>query len=282
MSICPACGSSSADFLTTYNGFELLKCSGCDLAYTAQRDFSTDQYQNVYSGMHAYLGMKDAARRTHQGELGYKHLWWSKRLALRWLKKSMPKGKVLDLGSGPGTFLMIAQKDFKYEVQGVEPASEPASMAASFNIPTFNGTLEEFEKDNTEKYDAIVSFEVLEHLTDPLSVLTTAKRMLKGNGALILSVPNLDDPYCLRQQIAPAMPPIHINFFSRRSLEALLNRSGFTLEKSFSLPIPTSSVRNVHGKKGFALRMPYLLLTWLLGRQDGTTLLAMARPSSSA
>jgi 2-polyprenyl-3-methyl-5-hydroxy-6-metoxy-1,4-benzoquinol methylase len=281
MSACPACGSISVTNFRTYNRHPLLKCSDCGFVYTAQRDFATAQYEGVYSEMVAYQVMKHTARQTHEGKLGYKHLWWFKRMGLRWLRKSKPSGRLLDIGSGPGTFLMIAKRDFGFEIQGIEPASEAASMANIFDVPTFNGTVDEFEQQNPGQFDAIVSFEVFEHISNPLTVLLAARRLLKTDGVLILSIPNLDDPYCLDQQIAPAMPPIHINFFSRRSVNALLRRAGFAMQRSFSLPIPTSSVRNIHGRKGFLLRLPYLIASKLLRKQDGTTLLVMAVPAST-
>jgi 2-polyprenyl-3-methyl-5-hydroxy-6-metoxy-1,4-benzoquinol methylase len=280
MSVCPACGSNSVTDFRTYNRHLLLRCSDCAFVFTAQRDYATGQYEEVYSEMIAYRAMKDVARRTHEGELGYKHLWWFKRMGLRWLRKSKPSGRLLDIGSGPGTLLMVAKHHFGYEIQGIEPASEAASMANNFGVSTFNGIVDEFEQQNKDKFDAIVSFEVLEHVSDPLSVLLAARRLLKPDGVLILSTPNLDDPYCLDQQIAPAMPPIHINFFSRRSVNALLRRAGFAMQRSFSLPIPTSSVRNIYGRKGFLLRVPYLVASKLFRKQDGTTLLVMAIPTS--
>ena len=113
---------------------------------------------------------------------------------------------------------------------------------------------------------------------DPLLFLSTAKSLLKTNGLLFLSVPNLDDPYCLQQQITPAMPPIHINFFARKSLGALLQRSGFAIQRAYSLPIPSSSVRNIYGWGGFVMMLPYLAFARGIGKADGTTLLTMAKP----
>jgi SAM-dependent methyltransferase len=173
---------------------------------------------------------------------------------------------------------MVARRDYGYEIQGIEPASAAAVIANRYGIPTYCGTVEEFETHHPDKFDAITSFEVLEHVPNPHSFLNAARKLLKNNGLLLLSVPNLDDPYCLQQQIAPAMPPIHINFFSRRSLTLLLSRSGFT-RRAYTLPIPTSSVRNIYGRIGFLMRLPYLVATKLIGKQDGTTLLIMATPS---
>lgn len=275
---CPACNSQNLRDCTIYNGYLLKRCEKCEFVFTEQRQFSTAQYEDIYSGVTAYRMMIDDARQTYEGRKGYRDLWWFKRMGLRWVKSYVSTGKLLDVGSGPGTFLLVARREFGFEVQGIEPAPAAAKIANEFGAPTYCGTIEQFEKQNSNRFEAITSFEVLEHVSDPLSILTAARTLLNPTGVLVLSVPNLDDPYCLQQQIKPAMPPIHINFFSRTSLKALLKRAGFELKRSFTLPIPTSSVRNVYGKYGFVLRLPSLALRKLAGMVDGTTLLIMATP----
>lgn len=276
---CPACTFEITDNFKIYNGYQLNKCNQCGFVFVAQRTFPANRYEDVYSGVTAYRMMIDDARLTYEGKKGYGELWWFKRKALAWLHARLSDGRLLDLGSGPGTLLMVARQKYGYEVQGVEPAANAAEIANGYGVPTYCGTVEEFAAQDPEKFDAIASFEVLEHVPDPFSFLSSARRLLKEKGVLVLSMPNLDDPYCLQQQIPPAMPPIHINFFSRASLRFLLERAGFEMQRTYTLPIPTSSVRNIYGAHGFLKRIPYLALTRLVGRQDGTTLLVMAAPA---
>jgi 2-polyprenyl-3-methyl-5-hydroxy-6-metoxy-1,4-benzoquinol methylase len=275
---CPACGHDKVTDDKIYNGYLLKKCSVCGFIFTAERNFSTSQYEDVYSSVTSYHLMINDACQTFEGKKGFRELWWFKRKALNWLNERIPSGRILDLGSGPGTLLMVARRDFGYDVRGVEPSSAAAAIANRYGVPTFCGTVEEFASQNSDKFDAITSFEVLEHVTDPLSFLVTARYLLKREGVLLLSMPNLDDPYCLRQQITPAMPPIHVNFFARRSLGSLLERAGFAMQRVYTLPIPSSTVRNIYGPKGFIMRLPYLAVARLMGRVDGTTLLVMATP----
>lgn len=277
---CAACNAPDIRPDITYNGHQLLRCGRCNFVFTADRSFPTSQYEDVYSGVTAFQMMLDDAKQTHAGHKSGRDLWWFKRMALRWLKPTHGK-RLLDLGSGPGTFLMVAQREHNYEIQGVEPAEMAARTAQGFSVPTWCGLSDDFARSTDKTFDAITSFEVLEHVPDPLAFLKTARQLIAPGGWLILSVPNLDDPYCLRQQIAPAMPPIHINFFSRSSLQAVLERAGFQLERSFTLPLPSSSVRNVHGTMGFLLRLPLLALRRVFGRADGTTLLVAARPRAA-
>jgi 2-polyprenyl-3-methyl-5-hydroxy-6-metoxy-1,4-benzoquinol methylase len=273
---CPACAGRSSREHSIYNTYPLLHCQDCTLVFTAMREFPADQYEDVYARVTIFQMMMEDARATAAGEKGFKDLWWFKKMALYWLRREAVTGRLLDVGSGPGTFLMVARQR-GFAIQGVELARVAASAAQEFGVPTWWGTLEDFAKSEPEPFDAVTSFEVLEHLPDPASVLQSMRSLMKPGARLILSVPNLDDPYCLLQQIEPAMPPIHINFYSRRSMRALLSRAGFRMERSFTLPIPTSSVRNIHGMNGFLRRLPGLCVRRLVGRADGTTLLVSAR-----
>jgi SAM-dependent methyltransferase len=74
---------------------------------------------------------------------------------------------------------------------------------------TFNGVLEDFAPTHQEKFDAVTSFEVMEHVPDVLSMLTAIRSVLKPEGVFGFSVPNLDDPYCLRRTVPVSTPPLH-------------------------------------------------------------------------
>jgi 2-polyprenyl-3-methyl-5-hydroxy-6-metoxy-1,4-benzoquinol methylase len=275
---CPACGRRESTEHSVYNGYPLLRCPSCTLVFTAAREFASDQYEEVYARVTVFQTMLQDARATAAGEKGFQDLWWFKKMALRWLRQQRVTGRLLDVGSGPGTFLMVA-RERGFAVQGVEVARIAAQAAQQLDVPTWSGTVEDFAKTDPALFDAVTTFEVLEHLPDPAGMLRAVRRLMKSDARLILSVPNLGDPFCLLQQIEPAMPPIHINFFSRPSMRALLCSAGLRMERSFTLPIPTSTVRNIHGTKGFLYRLPGLCLGRLVGRADGTTLLVEARPA---
>ena len=181
----------------------------------------------------------------------------------------------MDVGCGAGTFLLVARSR-GWKVAGIEPAENAAADAKSFGLPVFCGFVEEYPGEPGVSYDAITAFEVLEHVPDPVRMLRAMQQLLRPKGQLVLSVPNLDDPFCLKQQIPTAMPPIHINFFNRSSLTVALERAGYGEIRFRTLPVPTSSVRNVCGRTGYILRLPLLACLSALGKADGTTLVAAA------
>lgn len=268
---CPGCEGTVESPADPYNGYAMVQCRRCSLLHTFERDFAISQYEDVYAHQSACRGMIDAAQHTSSGEMGYRDLWWFKGLGLRWLERH-GKGRLLDVGCGPGTFLLVARQR-GWEVTRLEPAQ----LARTFDLEVFNGLVKALARQSPVRFRAITSFEVIEHVSRPLAMLRTIRELLEPGGHMLVSVPNLDDPYCLKQQIPSNVPPVHINFFNRRSLGEAMRAAGLDVLKFFTLPIRSSSVRNVHGWRGFVMRVPFLFTMRLVGRADGTTLVALGR-----
>ena len=273
---CPLCGAGSQRPRQPFNGYEMAECSDCSFVYTRLRKIPASQYEEVYSQEPDYLKMVAVAERTAAGKQGVRDLRWFKRKALRWIENERPRGRLLEVGSGPGTFLLVAQRR-GWDVTGVEPTKLAADRAQSLGVNSYNGTIEDFAATHDQKFDVVTSFEVIEHVPDVLGMLAAIRSVLKPDGVFVFSVPNLDDPYTLRQTIPVNLPPLHINFFRRQSMTVALSKAGFVPDRFATLPIPTTGVRNDHGLVGLILRAPLLGALSLVGKADGTTLLGMAR-----
>ncbi len=272
---CPICESTQQQPLKEYNGYLLLKCSDCTFVYTEQRIIATSNYEEAYDDAGMYAFMIRAAQKTATGEWGARQLWWFKRMALRWIEKAGAKS-LIDIGCGPGTFMIVARR-LGLDVEGIEPTRPAAETAKSLELKVYCGFVEEYVSNNSRTFDVVTCFEVLEHVSDPVAMLRCMEKLVDSEGRLILSVPNVDDPYMLEQPFPQSMPPIHINFFNKTSLAAALLRAGFVVEKAFTLPIPTGTVSRVYGGMGLMLRLPYLAILRLLGKADGSSLVVMAR-----
>jgi len=98
-----------------------------------------------------------------------------------------PSGALLEIGCGKGHLMQVA--GFHYDVEGLE-VSEHATrdMAADLRRRIRIGDVEQLSLPE-DRYDVVIAFNVLEHLTSPATVLTRLALALKPDGVLVGSVP---------------------------------------------------------------------------------------------
>lgn len=104
-----------------------------------------------------------------------------------------PDWKVLDAACGSGYGSEILSKHVK-KVIGIDISSEAIEYAQKFhwkeNIEYQLMDLEKPLKFPDQAFNAIISFETLEHLENQEKLISEFKRLLKNQGLLIISVPN--------------------------------------------------------------------------------------------
>ena len=108
-------------------------------------------------------------------------------------KKKLDNIKILDLGCGGGLVSEGLSK-IGAKVTGIDFVSENINIAKihaqKSNLNITYKTLDFENEKITSKFDIIVIFEVLEHLTDWKSFIKKIKSNLKSNGVLIISTIN--------------------------------------------------------------------------------------------
>jgi SAM-dependent methyltransferase len=142
-----------------------------------------------------------------------------------------PSGRLLDVGCGKGHFLASARAA-GWDATGIEFADSSAEEAkARYGLDVIVDDYMTAELPGP--YDAVTMWHVLEHLTDPRAAIERARTLLTGDGRLLISVPNLASlqarlfgPDWLHLDL-----PRHLFHFTPRSLERLLERSGFRVER---------------------------------------------------
>lgn len=150
------------------------------------------------------------------------------------------RGSVLDIGCGNGRFLGFVKSLRKdVEIYGTEMEGNSASRAAKIpSIHLKTGTLREGDF-AAESMDAVTLFHVFEHLTEPQQTLDTISRIVKKNGVLVMSFPNIDSfqSHIFKGKWLHLDPPRHIFFFSPKDFKQQMNCYGFTTisEKHFSM-----------------------------------------------
>ena len=145
--------------------------------------------------------------------------------------QDVPPGRLLDVGSGKGRFL-VAARDAGWDVVGVEFApATAAATTANYGIPVISGDFLDVPIEG--EFDVVTMWHVLEHLPDPAAALRRAAGLLRPGGRLVVSVPNIGSTQARLGGEAwfHLDPTRHLFHFSPRSLGAMVERSGFAVER---------------------------------------------------
>lgn len=136
-------------------------------------------------------------------------------------------GKLLDIGCGGGEILKRMQ-NVGWSVVGMEPDSNAASrLIEKDGLPIYR-SLNEIANKNIS-FDVIVLSHVIEHLPDPVKTLAELRSLLRPNGQLIITTPNVRGlgSKIFRGYWRGLEPPRHFNVFSTTSLQKALTIAGF-------------------------------------------------------
>jgi 2-polyprenyl-3-methyl-5-hydroxy-6-metoxy-1,4-benzoquinol methylase len=148
--------------------------------------------------------------------------------------------RVCDLGSGNGA-LAASLRAAGFYVAGVEYDHEGVRLSR-VNYPGINFYNLGIQDDpavvlaaEVQRFDAVVSTEVVEHLFSPHQLPVFARQLLRAGGYLVISTPyhgylkNMALSVANRwdQHHTPLWHGGHIKFWSRRTLTQLLEQNGF-------------------------------------------------------
>jgi SAM-dependent methyltransferase len=97
---------------------------------------------------------------------------------------------ILEVGCGQGAFVERLVKEHSLNAVGIEFNTKAIKFAKDRGISVFDLTLQEMIKVKAGYFDAVCTFQVLEHVADPLTFLKEMIEMLHSDGQLIISVPN--------------------------------------------------------------------------------------------
>jgi SAM-dependent methyltransferase len=174
------------------------------------------------------------------------------------------KGRVLDIGCGPG-FLLREFRERGWEVQGTEFSEQSAAHARKgFGLPVSVGYFREM-KFETAGFDAVVMWHVLEHTALPEETLAEVARLLRPGGVFLCAVPNFGsaEAQFARDRWFHLDVPRHLSHFTFDTLRSLLAKHAFTVERTsfFSLEYDWFSfTQSVLNRLGLRHNLLYNLL----------------------
>lgn len=137
-----------------------------------------------------------------------------------------PGNRVLDFGCYDGGFLAYLGEGFVR--CGIEPSTAAVQRAQARGIQILATSLDEIQPQNVPPFDAIVIFDVMEHVLAPVSVLTKLTALLKPGGIIVIETGNTDAPAFERlgPRYTYAAIVEHVGFFNQSSIREAGRRAG--------------------------------------------------------
>ena len=157
------------------------------------------------------------------------------------IEKIKPQSIILDVGCSSGALGLFLVEHKQCIVDGVDLDQDAIEICRSRkyrNLAVKNleldGILDVFKK---EDYDCIVIADVLEHLVNPNKLLSQLKELIKPDGIIILSVPNVSHIASALELLSGKfhyrsnglLDSTHVRFYTYESLLSKLTEFGFFL-----------------------------------------------------
>ncbi len=235
---CPLCGGAefgllypstlgkkreaSSQYNCTSHGLgihpDIFRCRACSMVFNEAAPESSDvagEYEQVEDP--EYLAQRESRRLTFHRELDA-------------IEAIHAKGDLLDVGCYTGFFLECA-RDRGWRVRGVEPSRWAARYATEeLRLDVFNGPVERFA--SQQSFDVVTMWDVLEHVPNPVEVLTILRRHVRDDGLLVFATHNLDTAVARALgRHFPLFMEMHTVHFNNRTLQLLLEKAGYRLER---------------------------------------------------
>jgi SAM-dependent methyltransferase len=187
-------------------------------------------------------------------------------------------GYLLEIGSGNGRFLsdMMA---LGWHVYGIEPDPRAAKFAKDiYGISLHTGNIESASFPSNH-FDAISMNHVIEHIHNPVSLLTECNRVLKPRGCITIITPNIESlgHRIFNKYWRGLEPPRHLNIFSSHSITQCLRRAGFNIEElrttsrsARGIFVSSILARNGHSYDTSDITWPHRIIGLLFHTFEGT------------
>ena len=234
---CPTCGDGTSNILIYKrdDGISFYKCLGCNIEYASPRLIEKELlklYQgNDWKDLSKYDNWTYDSWKKSKGH-PYPLIKQNVKLVKKYLKKG---SSILDVGCDIGLTVKSLEENGFYS-EGVEVSTIGAKIAKEkTGIKVHNMELKSYK--SNIKYDGVLLLDVLEHLYNPIKVLTECGSHTKQGGYIFIHVPHHGGISArfkrflhkkgLKKGYKHFGFPAHIYNFDKKSLKEMLKISGF-------------------------------------------------------
>ena len=227
---CIVCGSSNIKDLKGYEDAFLCKCGNCDMVFVKRiptlKELD-DHYRNYSYDKEVFVSPVTIAR--------YNEL-------LDEFEKYRKNNLLLDVGCGVGLFLKVAI-DRGWKVFGTEYSDKAIEICEAKGINMKKGVLNAADF-NGMQFDVVTSFEVIEHINNPLAEMKNIETLLRPGGLFYCTTPNFNalSRYYLKADYNIIKYPEHLSFYTPKTLNFLCKKFSLQPLKTLTTGISFSRI----------------------------------------
>jgi 2-polyprenyl-3-methyl-5-hydroxy-6-metoxy-1,4-benzoquinol methylase len=252
---CTACGGTRGVELIRLEDGSYRQCADCGLIFASPMPKDLESYnEELFTGRLEYYAAKVRGQRRDNRE------------RLKRFRRYRKTAHLLEIGCNAGAALDVARQ-MGWSVQGVEPCVSASTYARrELGLSVFAGTVEAAAFPDNH-FDVVFTNDVLEHLSNPLSVLRECRRILRPGGVFYADTVNWDS---LTRRLLGAhweylRPKSHVHLYTPRNVISLCEQAGLEHVKTW-----TTGLR-VHARSSDGFKCPWYV------RLFKTPLLLMVR-----
>ncbi|UCC95072.1 MAG: class I SAM-dependent methyltransferase [Candidatus Omnitrophota bacterium] len=219
---CPLCNADNFETIFVKCGFPHVRCKVCGLVYV-NPILNKEEYEKLWSAEDSWESVLEAQDQIKMQTL---EAQYSLDIATLYVAKKKDIS-ICDVGCGPGTLLGEAKRR-GYSVFGIEPNTRCHKHLAAKGIE-YTAEFFPLSKNIGKQFDCIFLLNTLEHLRQPLKIVSEVAKLLKPSGIIYISVPCIDALVnrIMHEKAGVFAGHSHIQFFSIKTLSALLEKTGF-------------------------------------------------------
>lgn len=196
----------------------LLQCNDCGFIQAESK--SVQQIEDLYSGLvDEEYDATSSARRIAFANL------------LKLIHQQRPLAtKLLDVGAGTGGLCVEAQA-MGFDSEGVEPSAWAVSKARRLGMRMHEGKFPHCSVKN-KSFDIVTICDVIEHVSNPVDLLTAACSSVKQGGLIVIVTPDVDS---LAARIMGRrwwhFRMGHVGYFNSKTMSLALTLAGLSVER---------------------------------------------------
>lgn len=180
------------------------------------------------------------------------------------------EAEVLDVGCSTGYFGKLLKIDKNCSVYGIDIDKDDLKKASAVLDKTLLVNLEEPNLPDEllkNKFDVIFFGDVIEHVLNPKNILANFRKLLKKNGIIIISVPNIAH-MSIRLELLSGnfdyeplgiLDETHTKYFTYKSITQLIQESGYEISvvDYSEVEIPKKTIQYFLSKAGLEAKSKF-------------------------